>query len=173
MRHPWHKAGRGFRSARVADAGRDARPDARRRPQERPRCLRGAMGPAGSRAMSPGTSPPSSCPPPPAPRPDSSYRFVSASRPRSSRRRGRVLRASSGGFCECAAVLRRAGRCALAVDHGHKLALASMRPMGRVRDATALDPYVFTREAYRQRRTFLIHDGRPPPHEFGEGADDG
>jgi phospholipid-binding lipoprotein MlaA len=30
----------------------------------------------------------------------------------------------------------------------------------------ALDPYVFTREAYRQRRRFLIYDGNPPLEEF-------
>ncbi len=29
------------------------------------------------------------------------------------------------------------------------------------RDAAALDPYVFTREAYYQRRKFLIFDGDP------------
>ena len=32
----------------------------------------------------------------------------------------------------------------------------------KVRDQTALDPYVFTREAYRQNRMFRIHDGNPP-----------
>lgn len=31
-----------------------------------------------------------------------------------------------------------------------------------MREREALDPYVFTREAYRQRRLFLIHDGNPP-----------
>ena len=42
-------------SARGADAGREARPDARRRrPEVGPRCLRGAMGSGGSGAMSPG-----------------------------------------------------------------------------------------------------------------------
>ena len=50
---------------------------------------------------------------------------------------------------------------------------ANLDPAVRIRDESALDPYVFTREAYRQRRTFLIHDGHPPPHETGEGADDG
>lgn len=33
-------------------------------------------------------------------------------------------------------------------------------------DEASVDPYVFTREAYRQRRTFLIFDGNPPPPEF-------
>ncbi|MEM7249845.1 MAG: VacJ family lipoprotein [Pseudomonadota bacterium] len=35
-----------------------------------------------------------------------------------------------------------------------------------VRDRSALDTYVFTREAYRQRREFLIYDGDPPDEEF-------
>ena len=43
----------------------------------------------------------------------------------------------------------------------------------RIRDETALDPYIFTREAYRQRRTFLIHDGNPPLPEPGEDTEDG
>ena len=43
----------------------------------------------------------------------------------------------------------------------------------RMRDETALDPYVFTREAYRQRRAFLVHDGNPPLEERGDDADDG
>lgn len=33
------------------------------------------------------------------------------------------------------------------------------------RDEAAVEPYLFTREAYLQRRKFLIHDGNPP----GEG----
>lgn len=32
----------------------------------------------------------------------------------------------------------------------------------QARDALALDSYVFTREAYIQRRNFLVHDGSPP-----------
>ncbi len=36
----------------------------------------------------------------------------------------------------------------------------------RLRDASALDPYVFTREAFRQKRTNLIHDGNLPDEEF-------
>ena len=47
---------------------------------------------------------------------------------------------------------------------------ASLDAAVRMRDETALDPYVFTREAYRQRRTFLIHDGNPPLHGPGGGA---
>lgn len=36
----------------------------------------------------------------------------------------------------------------------------------------ALDPYVFTREAYLQRRTFLIYDGNPPRPEFFDELDE-
>ena len=36
----------------------------------------------------------------------------------------------------------------------------------QARDALALDTYVFTREAYIQRRNFLIHDGSPPADEM-------
>lgn len=32
----------------------------------------------------------------------------------------------------------------------------------RTRDESAVEPYVFTREAFLQHRTFLIHDGDPP-----------
>ncbi len=32
----------------------------------------------------------------------------------------------------------------------------------RIRDEAAVDPYSFTREAYLQRREYLIHDGSPP-----------
>lgn len=38
----------------------------------------------------------------------------------------------------------------------------------RLRDEAAVDPYIFTREAYLQRRNYLIHDGNPPV----EGYDD-
>lgn len=37
-----------------------------------------------------------------------------------------------------------------------------------MRDEAAIDPYLFTREAYLQRRNYLIYDGNPPP----EGYDD-
>ena len=50
---------------------------------------------------------------------------------------------------------------------------ANLDSAGRVREESALDPYVFTRETYRQRRAFLIHDGNPPPHDPGEDATDG
>lgn len=36
----------------------------------------------------------------------------------------------------------------------------------KVRDTAALDPYLFTREAYRQHRWDRIHDGNPPPPNF-------
>lgn len=39
---------------------------------------------------------------------------------------------------------------------------ASLLTATDVRDASALDPYAFTRDAYFQRRKFLIYDGRPP-----------
>lgn len=35
-------------------------------------------------------------------------------------------------------------------------------------EAAALDPYLFTREAYLQRRRFLVYDGDPPQEEFEE-----
>ncbi len=37
-----------------------------------------------------------------------------------------------------------------------------------IRDASALDPYSFTREAYFQRRKFLIFDGNPPEEDIFE-----
>ena len=43
----------------------------------------------------------------------------------------------------------------------------------RLRDESALDPYVFTREAYRQRRSFLIHDGNPPLDDFEDDEEGG
>ena len=35
----------------------------------------------------------------------------------------------------------------------------------------ALDPYVFTREAYLQNRQYLIYDGNPPPPKFLDDAE--
>ena len=40
------------------------------------------------------------------------------------------------------------------------------------RDAAALDPYAFTREAYYQRRKFLIFDGDPPMDDFFDEFDE-
>jgi len=37
---------------------------------------------------------------------------------------------------------------------------------------SALDPYVFTREAWVQHRTFLIYDGNPPEPEFEDNFGD-
>jgi len=42
----------------------------------------------------------------------------------------------------------------------------------RFRDTAALDPYLFTREAFLQHREFLIYDGNPPPPEFFELDDE-
>lgn len=42
----------------------------------------------------------------------------------------------------------------------------------QARDAAALDPYVFTREAYYQRRRFQIFDGTPPQDEFFDEFED-
>ena len=43
---------------------------------------------------------------------------------------------------------------------------ANLLSATRLRDKTALDPYVFTRTAYRQRRTHLIYDGNPPIEDY-------
>ena len=48
---------------------------------------------------------------------------------------------------------------------------ANFANAARFRDASAFDPYVFTRDAYRQRRTFLIHDGNPPLEDFEDFED--
>ena len=45
---------------------------------------------------------------------------------------------------------------------------ANLASAARVRDESAFDPYVFTREAYRQRRNFLVYDGDPPLDDFDE-----
>lgn len=41
-----------------------------------------------------------------------------------------------------------------------------------VLDQAALDPYVFTRDAYLQRRRSLLYDGNPPPQKFDDFNDD-
>lgn len=38
----------------------------------------------------------------------------------------------------------------------------------KIRDESALDPYLFVREAYTQQREFLIHDGNPPIEQFDD-----
>ena len=40
---------------------------------------------------------------------------------------------------------------------------ARLKSASRIRDEAALDPYIFTREAYRQNRNYEIYDGNPPP----------
>ncbi len=45
-------------------------------------------------------------------------------------------------------------------------ARADLLTATEVRDASALDPYAFTRDAYYQRRKFLIFDGDPPVDDF-------
>ena len=49
---------------------------------------------------------------------------------------------------------------------------ANLASAARLRDELAFDPYVFTREAYRQRRTFLVYDGNPPLDDFDEDEED-
>ena len=59
---------------------------------------------------------------------------------------------------------RRYGLMALEVVHLR----AGYLEASRVLDQAALDPYLFTREAYRQRRLDLVHDGAPPEEDFPE-----
>lgn len=49
---------------------------------------------------------------------------------------------------------------------------ANLAGAAKIRDETAFDPYVFTREAYRQRRTYLVYDGNPPLDVFDEDDED-
>ena len=49
---------------------------------------------------------------------------------------------------------------------------ATLASAAKIRDESAIDPYVFTREAYRQRRAFLVYDGNPPPDDFDEEEQD-
>ncbi len=41
-----------------------------------------------------------------------------------------------------------------------------------MRDASALDPYAFTRDGYIQRRKYLIYDGEPPLDDLFDEFDD-
>jgi phospholipid-binding lipoprotein MlaA len=41
-----------------------------------------------------------------------------------------------------------------------------------MRDDLALDPYIFTREAWRQNREYLIYDGNPPAKPASSGGGD-
>ncbi|MXW49801.1 MAG: VacJ family lipoprotein [Gammaproteobacteria bacterium] len=49
---------------------------------------------------------------------------------------------------------------------------ADALPLTDTRDAAALDPYAFTREAYYQRREFQIFDGNPPLDDFDDFFDE-
>lgn len=42
----------------------------------------------------------------------------------------------------------------------------------KFRNEAALDPYIFTREAWLQRRNFLVYDGNPPVQEIDEEFDE-
>lgn len=42
----------------------------------------------------------------------------------------------------------------------------------RLRDEAAIDSYIFTREAYLQRRSYLISDGNPPEPEYFDEFED-
>ncbi|MDQ6953254.1 MAG: VacJ family lipoprotein [Mariprofundaceae bacterium] len=41
-----------------------------------------------------------------------------------------------------------------------------------MRDEVALDPYIFTREAWRQHRDYVIYDGHPPAPQTSTGSQD-
>ena len=45
---------------------------------------------------------------------------------------------------------------------------ANLLDATRMRDQAAIDPYTFVREAWRQQRTYDIHDGNPPETEEDE-----
>jgi len=49
---------------------------------------------------------------------------------------------------------------------------AGLLSASRILDTAALDPYTFTREAYLQRRRYLVYDGDPPIEEFEDFEDD-
>ena len=49
---------------------------------------------------------------------------------------------------------------------------AEALPLSDARDQAALDPYVFTRDAYYQRREYMTFDGDPPVDEFFEEFDE-
>ncbi len=49
---------------------------------------------------------------------------------------------------------------------------AEALPATDARDAAALDPYAFTRDAYYQRRKYVIYDGHPPMDDFFDEFDD-
>ncbi len=49
---------------------------------------------------------------------------------------------------------------------------ANLLEASAVRDEAALDPYTFTREAYRQQRLYDIYDGSPPDLGFDQFIDE-
>lgn len=49
---------------------------------------------------------------------------------------------------------------------------ANLLDASKFRDEAALDPYAFTREAYRQHRTSLIYDGDPPVEDLEDFFDE-
>jgi phospholipid-binding lipoprotein MlaA len=42
---------------------------------------------------------------------------------------------------------------------------ADLLEASKILETAALDPYVFVRDAYLQRRRNLVYDGNPPPDE--------
>lgn len=49
---------------------------------------------------------------------------------------------------------------------------AGLLSASRILDTASLDPYVFVREAYLQRRQSLVYDGSPPEEEWDEELDE-
>jgi phospholipid-binding lipoprotein MlaA len=45
---------------------------------------------------------------------------------------------------------------------------AGLLTAGKILEEAALDPYLFMRDSYLQRRNNLVHDGNPPPLKFEE-----
>ncbi len=49
---------------------------------------------------------------------------------------------------------------------------ANLLEATKIRDEAAVDVYIFTREAFLQRREFLIYDGNPPADEYDDIFDE-
>ena len=49
---------------------------------------------------------------------------------------------------------------------------ASLAAAIKIRDESALDPYLFVREGYMQQRKYLIYDGNPPVDDYDYPLDD-
>lgn len=62
-------------------------------------------------------------------------------------------------------------RVSTSVTRGLNRRAEAERQLRRL-DEAAVDRYVFLREAYLQRRRFLIHDGEVPPEDLEEGLED-